>query len=106
MDNVSSDSSEDDRITLPDTVRVGGLLLEVIVIPGVTMLEDGRYGLYRSASQRIELCGEVGHGLLIQTFIHEVIHAIAFERAISLKEREVDQLANGLLAFLVDNKFL
>lgn len=91
---------------IPETVRVGGLLIDVVVIPGITMLEDGRYGVYREASQRIELSGAIGHGLMVQTFIHEIIHAICFDRALSLKEREVDQIANGLVAFMVDNELV
>ena len=91
---------------LPATVRVGALVVSVEVLPGIGMLEEGRFGLYRAGSQRIEISGEIGHGLRMQTFLHELIHAISFERAIDLKERQVDQLANGLLAFLVDNELI
>lgn len=37
------------------------------------------------------------------TLLHEVVHAVAAERDISLNEHEVDQLSNGLLQVLVDN---
>lgn len=93
-------------IELPAAVRVGALMVSVDVLPGIGMLEEGRFGLYRAGSQRIEISGEIGHGLRMQTFLHELIHAISFERAIDLKERQVDQLANGLLAFLVDNELI
>jgi hypothetical protein len=91
---------------LPEQIRIGALTYAVEVLPGIGMLEEGRYGLCRAASQRIELSAEIGEGLRIQTFLHEIIHAISFERAIDLKERQVDQLANGLLAFLVDNELI
>ena len=93
-------------IELPAAVRVGALMVAVEVLPGIGMLEEGRFGLYRAGSQRIEISGEIGHGMRIQTFLHELIHAISWERAIDLKERQVDQLANGLLAFLVDNELI
>jgi hypothetical protein len=104
---VNADDSRDDRqiagITIPETVKIGALSIDVVVIPGIAMLEDGRYGVYREASQRIEICGMIGHGLMIQTLIHEIIHAIDFDRQIKLKERQVDQIANGLLSFMIDN---
>lgn len=91
---------------IPDQVKVGGLDIEVRVLPGIHMLEEGAFGTFRISSQRIDLCGELADGLRFQTLLHEIIHAICFERAIPLKEREVDQLANGILAFLVDNGFI
>lgn len=97
----------DDRrpslVTIPDRIRVGAMLIDVVKIPGLHMLEDGRYGVYRAGSQRIEICSEIGHGLAVQTFWHETLHAIEFDRGLRLKEREIDQLANGLVTFFLDN---
>lgn len=93
-------------IEIPSEVRIGGLNIEIVEMHGIEMMEEGRYGLYRPASQRIELCANISHGLKVQTLLHEIIHAIAFDRLLPLKEREVDQLANGLLSFILDNDLI
>jgi len=75
--------------------------------------------------ERNDLCGQCNNSLLeiridkndscgnhraeskiIGSFIHEVIHGISETWSIGLKEEQVEQLEEGILAVLIDNGFL
>lgn len=40
---------------------------------------------------------------MAETFLHEVVHAIDGDRRLELTEHQVDQIAAGLLAVMIDN---
>lgn len=40
---------------------------------------------------------------MAETFLHEVVHAISNDRRLEMSEHQVDQVAAGLLALIVDN---
>lgn len=92
-------------LVMPQAVVVGGSDYEVgWVKEGLTM-DSKLLGVCDNAAQTIKLTYPVKSGQLGNTFIHEVLHAIYFERNLGGKseEEQVTLLANGLCAFIRDN---
>ena len=82
------------------TVRVGGQVfrIERSVVP------DGNHNFaetsYLSRAIRIGKGCDSGH--LPATLMHELLHAVSGDRALGLKEGQVESIANGLTAALID----
>lgn len=94
---------------LPKEVKISGMVYKVI--PTKEPLIDGNIRAYghvdfetREITIDVSLRDEQGH---MQTLLHEILHAIVYDRDIDLGENEeiiIDQLAKGLYQVLVENK--
>lgn len=93
-------------ITIPDTIKIGHLEVEVISIDQKEADSIGADGLfcYRHATMRINV--EQHQSQVIETLIHECLHALWAVAAFSSKDEEEDhvtRLAPLLLTLFVDN---
>ena len=90
------------RFRLPASVKVGSLTYAVKV---VTRLDEdkGRWGEADHRACEIRICEGLSERRALETFAHELLHCIAEERGIRLKEHDCDQLAAGIAAVAVDN---
>lgn len=76
---------QDSLIVDPDDYRV--LVGQVIHSAGEIKVQTGK----RQSSQ------------IAETLLHEIVHGIDLDRRLELDERQVNQVAAGLLAVMVDN---
>jgi hypothetical protein len=102
-------------VTLPPTLKIGGRTYAVLYPHVFEDTATVLYGLHDPAGQTIKIARVDEHGCIrhhesvLQTFMHEVIHAVdniyfggkltAWEKG----EDAVDQLAEGLIQVLRDN---
>lgn len=94
---------------LPKEVKISGVVYKVI--PVKEPLIDGNiraYGHIDFETKEImidtSLGDEQGH---FQTLLHEILHAIVYDRDIDLGEKEesiIDQFVKGLYQVFADNK--
>lgn len=64
---------------------------------------EGPLGTVYNSKQLIYLHDGQGKETMADTLLHELLHALDFNMAIKLKERQVHALAAGLLALFRDN---
>ena len=85
------------------TTKVGARKYTVEIV--AELREDGKQllGLVDYSKGNIYIVNHMSKEHIMDTFLHEHLHAIAEERSVDLTEREVTQLASGLTAFIVDN---
>ena len=94
---------------LPDTIRVG---YQDIKITAVDMGDD--YGRYNSQTARIDYDPDRNKREVVNTIIHEVLHAISHTqglRVITFKNEELEEniinsFANGFTQVFLDNPAL
>ena len=68
--------------------------------------KDECYGLHDQNNKTIELSTSCVHKNMVETFLHEILHAIYTEYEISSQddeEKTVSLMSKGLLNTLVDN---
>jgi len=97
---------------MPGMVRVGGFLFDIVIGTPQDHEQEGTYGHMNSFQKRISVRPGMCSQQLANTFIHEVIHAIHWDRGLVRDEEEIGApseeeytmlLANGLCAFWQDN---
>jgi hypothetical protein len=94
-------------INLPSTLKVCGLIYEIIVDDNLS-LDRGATGQHHAEQLTITIQTHgVNNQRVIQTFLHEIIHAID-EHYLNgdLQEGQVRSLASGFYQVLVDNDLL
>lgn len=67
---------------------------------------EERYGECCNSRLRIRYLAEQPPEHLRDTMIHEPLHAIDYAMQIDLEEKQVQAIASGLYAFMVENKAL
>jgi hypothetical protein len=89
----------------PKNVKIGAHRYSVQY--GPTIVDMGSQAFLNGESDhyhnQIRINGERPHTLVAETFVHEALHAIDNERRLDLTEHQVDQLAAGFLAMMIDN---
>lgn len=93
---------------IPDKVKIGGINYDVVTTDKNLIIGNkaNHTGVIHYDESLIELSSTLKGNAKEQTFLHEVLHGIAFDRGIDLKEDEetiIDQFASGLLGFIKDN---
>jgi hypothetical protein len=91
---------------IPSTVKIGAQEFEVVWTDSV---DGDQLGLTKSHLNRLEIARNVDgekipEGSLVDTFMHEVLHAISTTYGLELRERQVAGLAGGLLQVIRDNR--
>lgn len=108
-------------MTIPDIIKIGSRDVEVRIAP----LSDDLFGQFDPETQVIVLNEKNSKSAMIETFWHEVIHAIndfnsldarlaqeiaregnPDEQAFDLEERITDDFAKVFLQVITDNKLL
>lgn len=85
-------------------VKVGSSIYKIFKKSGlVTEDGTGALGKARHLEGRILLSKGYNIARTYKVFWHELIHCIECERGLDLEEREVDQVALGLVELLQDN---
>ena len=87
---------------IPAKVKVGGLTF--IVEADEALIHESSYqGTKSTTTGRIRLSPQLPPNLQCSTFLHELIHALADEMHLGLKEETVQRLEFGLFQVLADN---
>jgi len=102
MDNVTNITHPADKYLVPTHIKLGYRTL--IVEPKI--MDD--FGEYVNNENKILYNSKQTPPELVNTIIHELLHAIFEDRIVSLvsdknEETIVNALANGLMSALVDN---
>lgn len=93
---------------IPSTVKIGAQEFEIVWMDSPDEAEK-QLGLTKAHLNRMEIAknadGEkMPEGSIVDTFMHEVLHAISITYGLGLRERQVAGLAGGLLQVIRDNK--
>ena len=96
-------------VRLPKTLKIGYAVYKVRRVPDLR--DEGGAALWGSRNPNfveIRIDGVLvdGHPHLFATLLHEVLHEVNDQCRLHLDEDNVNRLANGLAAFLQDNKLL
>lgn len=90
----------------PKQVRIGAHRHRINYRDGITT-DDGQSltGRISFTNGDIDLHARGGEApmRMAETFLHEAVHGISWDRAIGLDERQTDQVASGLFQLIVDN---
>lgn len=86
---------------IPDSVRIIGKTYDIVLLPKAAMPNE--YGLCDSERQRIHVMVDASNATIIDTLIHECLHAIDFSMHLELTERQVHAASSGLAALFLDN---
>ena len=101
-------------LTLEDISRLKIGYMDIAVVETTAMDDEYQYGEFDSKTNTIKINPHISDLDKINTVLHEIIHAILYERGISadggmLSEKEKDEeflvntLSNGLIQVLKDN---
>ena len=95
---------------IPKTVTIIGHKIKVIFKDKVLLHEKEEAGVASFNDNKIYLATKADHGEidisnsnLTEVFLHEAIHFIDTGLGLKMKERQVECLARGLLAFIREN---
>jgi hypothetical protein len=89
---------------LPEALKITPYLYRVVVVTRPLNANHHRmYGECDTANLEIRLDDGNNDQLQLQTLMHEVIRAISNNAVFNPGEGTVERLANGMLAFLLDN---
>ncbi len=94
---------------LPKTLKIGYAVYKVRRVSGLHDSEGHTlWGSRDPNAAEIKLDAVLvdGHPHLFATVLHEALHEISDQYCLHLAEDDIDRLANGLTAFLQDNKLL
>lgn len=85
----------------PTSIEVDGEDYRIIFVDQI----EGNHtlGLCDPGNRTIQLARGQKPKELLATFIHEVLHAIEFERDLTISHKNVEELAQGLTAILLEN---
>lgn len=92
-------------MTKPSTVKIGAHRYTVSYHD--VLYDSGKDKTYLGQCDDDNCEIHIMHGRaesqVAETFMHEVMHAICLDRDIALVDHDVDQIAVGMLAVMVDN---
>lgn len=95
---------------LPSEIKVGAYTYKIVVMGSQESAAKGRYGECASVELRIGIQEWFASpAKAVDTFLHECLHAVFFERGIENEDREertVGILSTGLTALFLDNPWL
>lgn len=89
----------------PASIKVGGHHYAVEYEPLIYDTDEQQEYLGRASYQEAKLQIKTGRApsQMAETFLHEVVHAISNDRRLEMSEHQVDQMAAGFLALMIDN---
>lgn len=89
---------------VPETMRIGATTYRVERRDEIRVGDvDECFGSCDYAARTIAIRSDLIGDHLAATFWHELLHAIADDRAVALTEADVETLANGIAAMIRDN---
>lgn len=90
------------RLRLPRKLKVGARTLAVKSCPRVNRQNDAD-GEFNPESGTIKVRSGLSPERRLQVLVEEVIHSVEDDRSLAIPHRDVEQLALGLAAVIVDN---
>jgi hypothetical protein len=91
-------------------VKIGGHVCEVRYTKDLRVRDDdgndtdrGANGFAWLQERLLEMDAGLSGTVAAETFLHELIHLLDYDRHLRLSERQTDQLAAALLGAIVDN---
>ena len=93
--------------SLPKQIRITGKLVKIKTITRSEAIEHGVWGMFIPDENLITLCNEQSPADLLDTLLHEVLHAIYYYwnmQDTDDEERTVHTLASALQAIYVENQ--
>lgn len=93
-------------MNIPGKIRVGVIPYDVDLNNTVELDGVPHFGKIDFRNHTISIWSGLPPQRQFVTLLHEALHAIEADRNLELEEHEVDALAKGLSAFLVDNGFI
>jgi hypothetical protein len=92
-------------MTRPTTVKIGAHHYSVTYHDLIYDKDEQQEYLGRCSYPDLAMTIKEGRApsQLAETFLHEAVHAIDNDRRLDLSEHQVDQIAAGMLAVMVDN---
>lgn len=96
---------------IPDKIKISGIEYEVMKTDGPLVLDGTQaYGLIDYNNRIIKIDTKLQDKQGVEnTFIHEVLHGIAFDRQIDWEGDEedvIEQLARGIYSMLKENNLV
>ena len=89
---------------IPNAVRILGQSYSIEILPKKDM--PGMLGFCDTNSNTVKLRKTLKGDKLDEIFLHECIHAIDEQMGLNMKEKQVNGIAVGMLAFLKDNGYV
>lgn len=93
-------------MNLPDSVRVLGKTYLVVPVEEGPLNPAVNLGQCLNADQVLYISTAQGDEQMLDTLLHELLHALEYAFALDLEERTVHSLATGLFALFRDNPAL
>lgn len=91
------------RVNIPSHVKIKNkCVYEILIIDKFP--DEDKLGECRFYSRQIVIAKNQTKRQMIKTFIHEVSHAISYERKIKISHEAVYQLEDAILYFVTRNK--
>ncbi len=99
----------------PRSVRIGSMSFEITFTetPGMSEkdrpsgdLDEQNWGYISYWNHRIDINPRTAPEKWFAILVHEVLHGIEQDRKLDLKEKQIHQIANGLVDFLLDNDWI
>lgn len=93
------------RLEIPalQHVRVGATTFRLIVENDPKLDDRSMFGVFDANKFEIRLANYMPPSRAYTTFIHEVLHAIEWDRGLDLTEHQIDSISKGLVDFFIDN---
>lgn len=93
------------RLEVPDRefIRVGSTIYRLIMADDPKIEDRSMFGVFDPNKFEIHIANYTPPTRTYTTFLHEVLHAIEWERNIELTEAQIDAISKGLVDFLIDN---
>jgi hypothetical protein len=91
---------------IPKKIKGFGYIYPVIQVKGLRDKEGKWDGLIDHRKGIIKLEKNVHHKRKEANLLHEIVHFVAMEASLNLKEESIDRFAGGLYQILKDNQLL
>lgn len=84
-------------------IRVGSTTYRLIMSDDPKMEDRSMFGVFDPNTFSIHIANYTPPARTYTTFIHELLHAIEWDRNVELTENQIDAISKGLVDFLIDN---
>ena len=91
-------------MNLPSQIKIGATRFNVVIEDDLRNFDDSRLdGHIKYGECKICIDSKMDGDRPRDVLMHEILHGIADHAAVNLDEGQVERLANGIAAVLVDN---
>ena len=91
---------------IPDVIKVGPRIYKIKMCNNTEIGIPSLVGEVDPQKQIIKILNDMAPVSKWEALLHEILHAISYDRAIDLSEQSVVSLSNGIFQVLIDNNLL